>query len=295
MSRLARILNPIIPSLFELETFKVVQLRQLCRDQGIRGYSRLRKQELIDLLEPHSNKMKKLEPTQPTPNQQVESIETKTPTKTPRQPKGSTNETFGVTCERLICDLQGIPFPLEMISRTMETRLTTRLRENLLAVFAQHNIVVQEYCGNTNKKVDFKLADGKTLSVKTNLRGDKICPQLIGQTTRERFDRCFGINGDRKEWIMQHVEEMLPTYFDHAFCCDYLLWINEHTGECRIIPKPRRVSFRDIHFTRTLEAWNESNTVKIGKLSLGEFQVHRNRNCIKFRFNLLNLLKLLNL
>jgi hypothetical protein len=175
----------------------------------------------------------------------------------------------------------------------METRLTARLRENLLAVFDQYNIVVREYCGNIDKRVDFKLADGKTLSLKTNLRGDKICPQLIGQTTRERFDRCFGVSGDRKAWIMHHVEEMLPTYFDHAFCCDYLLWINEHTAECRIIPKPRRVSFRDIHFTRTLEAWNESNTVKMGKITLGEFQLHRNRNCIKFRFNLLNLLTIM--
>jgi hypothetical protein len=27
--------------------------------------------------------------------------------------------------------------------------------------------------------------------------------------------------------------------------------------------------------------------------ALGEFQFHRNRNCIKFRFNLLNLIKLI--
>ena len=47
-------------------------------------------------------------------------------------------------------------------------------------------------------------------------------------------------------------------------------------------------------FTRpTLEEWNESNTVKYDGLSIGEFQVHSNRNCYKFRFNLSNLLKLL--
>jgi hypothetical protein len=285
MSRLAKILTPAVPTLFELETFKVVQLRQLCRDQGLKGYSRLRKQELIDLLAP----VPKVVKDKPQPPVIADDK------KTPRQPKGSTNETFGITCERLICELQGIPFPAEMVARTMETRLTTRLRENLSKVFGEYNIVACEYSGNVDKQVDFRLADGKTLSVKTNLRGDKICPQLIGQTTRERFDRCFGVNGDRKEWIMHHVEEMLPTYFDHAFCCDYLLWINEHTAECRIIPKPRRVEFRGIYFTRTLEAWNESNTVKMGKLTLGEFQVHRNRNCIKFRFNLLNLLNLLRL
>ena len=289
MSRLARVLNPVIPSVFELETFKVVQLRQLCREQGLRGYSRLRKQELIDFLTPQPIPKKIIESSPETPTEKKSRQSQKS-----RQSKGSTNETFGITCERLICDLQGIRFPVEMMARTMETRLTTRLRENLSAVFDQYNIVVREYCGNVDKRVDFKLADGKTLSVKTNLRGDKICPQLIGQTTRERFDRCFGVSGDRKAWIMHHVEEMLPTYFDHAFCCDYLLWINEHTAECRIIPKPRRVDFRGIHFTRTLDTWNESNTVKMDKLTLGEFQVHRNRNCIKFRFNLLNLLNVMN-
>jgi hypothetical protein len=266
MSRLARVLNPTIPTLFELETLKVIQLRQLCRDQGLKGYSRLRKQELIDFLTSQSTDKKIIE------SSNISSDSDSKPKKTSRQPTGSTNETFGITCERLICELQGVQFPIEMLVRTMETRLTARLRENLLAVFDQYNIVVREYCGNIDKRVDFKLADGKTLSLKTNLRGDKICPQLIGQTTRERFDRCFGVSGDRKAWIMHHVEEMLPTYFDHAFCCDYLLWINEHTAECRIIPKPRRVSFRDIHFTRTLEAWNESNTVKMGKITLGEFQ-----------------------
>jgi hypothetical protein len=61
MSRLARVLNPTIPTLFELETLKVIQLRQLCRDQGLKGYSRLRKQELIDFLTSQSTDKKIIE------------------------------------------------------------------------------------------------------------------------------------------------------------------------------------------------------------------------------------------
>ena len=35
-------------------------------------------------------------------------------------------------------------------------------------------------------------------------------------------------------------------------------------------------------FTRqTIEKWNESNTVKYDGISIGEFQVHNNRNCFK--------------
>ena len=42
-------------------------------------------------------------------------------------------------------------------------------------------------------------------------------------------------------------------------------------------------------FTKTLENWNESNTIKYSvsnnekPISIGEFQVHKNRNCFKFR------------
>lgn len=43
----------------------------------------------------------------------------------------------------------------------------------------------------------------------------------------------------------------------------------------------------------TLEEWNESNTVKYDGITIGEFQVHKNRNCFKFRFNMQNLLNLL--
>lgn len=40
-----------------------------------------------------------------------------------------------------------------------------------------------------------------------------------------------------------------------------------------------------------LEEWNESNTVKYKGISIGEFQVHKARDCYKFRFNLENLEK----
>ena len=52
-------------------------------------------------------------------------------------------------------------------------------------------------------------------------------------------------------------------------------------------------------FTQSLENWNESNTLKYSindtekPISIGEFQVHKNRSCFKFRFNIKNILKIL--
>jgi hypothetical protein len=49
-------------------------------------------------------------------------------------------------------------------------------------------------------------------------------------------------------------------------------------------------------FTRKIN-WVESSTLKVlinnKYLSIGEFQIHNNRDCIKFRFNMNNLLKYL--
>ena len=44
----------------------------------------------------------------------------------------------------------------------------------------------------------------------------------------------------------------------------------------------------------TIDTWKESNTVYYDGVTLGEFQVHNNRNCFKFRFNFDNLLKTIN-
>jgi adenine-specific DNA-methyltransferase len=40
--------------------------------------------------------------------------------------------------------------------------------------------------------------------------------------------------------------------------------------------------------------WNESSTVKYQQNTLGEFQIHKKRDCVKFRFNIINLLKIIN-
>ena len=55
--------------------------------------------------------------------------------------------------------------------------------------------------------------------------------------------------------------------------------------------------------SKTLSEWNESNTIYVEnkldgdntkKCSLGEFQIHNNRDCIKFRFNIETLVSMIN-
>jgi hypothetical protein len=251
----------------------------------------------------HAKQLAKKEaPKQTKTNKTNKTTKTTKNTKNTESDQKSTNETFGITCEKIICDIHQVLFPSEMKRRVVETRFTTQLKKNLEAVLKTNGLVVEKYSGNTDDKVDFILTNGKTLSVKTNLQSDKVCPQIIGQTTRKKFCSYFNIFSDSqdviKEWIFDNHQKILEEYFRHTFCCDYLLWVNEQTAECKLISKPKTIRFNNTTFTRSLDKWNESNTVKIQTptnkcISLGEFQLHRNRNCIKFRFNLMTLIKLI--
>lgn len=100
--------------------------------------------------------------------------------------------------------------------------------------------------------------------------------------------------------VYKNIDKMLHIYATHLFDSDYLLWIYQKKDKFyyNIFNKDYAYNFvwnkEKITFTkRSIEDWNESNTVKYDGLSIGEFQVHRNRNCYKFRFNLANLIKVI--
>lgn len=250
------------------------QLKQLARQHGIRHYSRLRKYELIELLR----------------RQQVPI------------PKNSrtTTETFGLSVEKYICDTYNLSYEHHFKYRTIS--LQPELQEHISRVLRQ--IHVQRFLGSANGSVDFLLTHGKTLSVKTNTTGYKLCPQTIGQTTKSRFDLYFNLRDvddkERKRFIIQHISTILKEYYRHLFCCDYLLWIYQDTTSKHHAQLFRASDFMyfpfykcDFTFSRTLDTWNESSTLKVNGISIGEFQVHANRNCIKFRFHMKNLLKVI--
>lgn len=170
--------------------------------------------------------------------------------------------------------------------------------------------------------VDFLLDNGKTLSVKTNKQAlGKAAPQRIGQansrtwfdilakdlqitnipTTYEKKATLF------KETVFKKIDELLTLYWDNLFDCDYFLQIYNivdnnntptHSPKYIVITKLESPVWDkgQITFTKpNVLAWNESNTVKYkyGKVTIGEFQVHHNRDCFKFRFNMAGITELM--
>lgn len=220
-------------------------------------------------------------------------------------------ETIGITCEYSICDNYFIQTPPNLRSR-VNVELKTQISPILDNIISNY-FNITTYIGNKNGAVDFITDNNKNISLKTNIRGDKVAPQIIGQATKKKFCEYFKLSTliesrDIKEYIIININKVLQEYLKHLFCCDYLIYLSSSLNkdkteiniksltiiDCIIVKKLTNIIKKsNITFTKYLDNWNESSTIKINNISIGEFQIHNNRDNIKFRFNFKNLLKLI--
>lgn len=222
------------------------------------------------------------------------------------------NETLGISAEYSMCQIYDIP-------NTINTsRVHKGMVNNLKNIFEQMkdenpHIKINKHIGGENKSTDFIFNDDLTLSLKTNKSksGPKVCPQNIGQPTKQRFCEINKLNLDSsnteiKDYIITNIETLIKKYYNNLFCCDLLLWIyknKKNKYEYKLLKKEdypfnesnfsftRYINEEDIDVSKTKQKWNDSTTVKYNNISIGEFQVHTTRNCIKFRFLIRNLLQ----
>ncbi|MDO4608850.1 MAG: hypothetical protein Q4B40_06635 [Clostridia bacterium] len=238
------------------------------------------------------------------------------------------NETIGISAELAIADVFDIS-----VSPTYRIRGDEAAKKSLMdlvcRVFYEYEIPKPiEHIAENQSPIDFILEYGETLSVKTNQKAlGKVAPQIIGQPTSETyFDFLYNRFGydvykelasrhwhdtheNRaflfKEFSFNNICEMLSEYWKHIFECDhYIHFYNILDGDRSLSYKPNCIILKNlptnpfwdinkISFTRNLQTWNESNVLKYCGISIGEFQAHNHRNCLKFRFNINGILKLL--
>ena len=225
------------------------------------------------------------------------------------------NETLGISAEAAICKYFRIKQPLSFASRS-----SGKIISDLIPVIDEAFKGIPKVIKHTGSEAgargaqskcpyDFVLDGNLTLSLKTN-KGKMVCPPEVGQPSA---DTCFKYfkhflpsgsesmtNESFKNMVFNHIEEMIPIYFDHLFDSNFLLWIyqdKEHYNY-KVIDQQNIQSFKWIpskfSFTKSdTHSWNESNTVKYDGVTIGEFQIHTHRSCFKFRFHLANLLELI--
>lgn len=234
------------------------------------------------------------------------------------------NETVGISAEVAIANVFDVDINPEYIDRADED-VVELLEFDLDKIFRKEGIPLPiEHVAEEQNPVDFVLEDGSTLSVKTNKKSlRKVAPQIIGQPTSQTYFEYFDdfIDFDVpetyeekielfKQISINEIETVIEHYWNNLFECEHLLYfynIIDKNGNIKenykyiYVKRPAKTpawNNKKFRFTQSLDTWVESCTVRCitdeGKtISIGEFQAHRNRNCLKFRFNMRGVLKLI--
>ena len=140
------------------------------------------------------------------------------------------------------------------------------------------------------------------LSAKTTKKDGKVCPQVIGQPSKKKFCEFFGIElqynlEQIKEYIQDNVKALLNIYALNTFDCP-VVYYNKHKNLLLFVKLKENINWTnfDITFSHVIKnkKWNESSCIIINNNTIGEFQIHNHRDCIKFRWSfekILNLFK----
>ena len=226
-------------------------------------------------------------------------------------------EQVGISAEVAVADLTGVAIA-DHYRRRGRPELVQHISPALVSVVNRIPKPTRHIAEDQNP-IDFMLEGDKTLSVKSNMKSaGKIAPQKIGQPTAATF---WGLlphlapegstSGNLsyaesaklfKKVALSETAELLTAYWENLFDCDYLIYVYNvltssnqlsRSPSARLFEKSRSPQWEKskISFTQSLATWNESCTVKYYGISIGEFQVHNNRDCFKFRFNISGLIE----
>lgn len=151
-----------------------------------------------------------------------------------------------------------------------------------------------KHCASRGNKYDFECIDNPLihLSAKTTKKDGKVCPQVLGQPSRKKFCEFFTLDQitsleQIKSYIINNIANLLQVYSAHTFDCP-ILYYNKHKNLLAFIVLKEHINWSNyaIKFSHNIKnkLWNESSSISIDGITIGEFQVHNKRDCIKFRW-----------
>jgi len=287
-----------------MDNLTIKQLKSICRNHNIKGYSKYRKKELIECILSYNFVMDN------ETNEMIKNNSKRCKTTN----KYKNNEAFGITCEYITCNLYNLENDLQdrIITRNIDN-LTNKLTQFKKEFEEKYKQEITGFNGFKNDSVDFFCKNDKKLSMKSNFKkSGLVCPQKIGQPTKKSFinhmksfeefmDIDFEPTSENvKDFYMKNMKILVKKQFEHMFCCDYTTWIygnKEGDFNYKIIEKENiEYPFTEdlFTFTQTLETWNECISLKYNNIPIASIQNHKNRDCIKFRFYINKVLGFLN-
>jgi hypothetical protein len=296
-----------------------VELIRICKEKHIKGFSRLKKDEIIRLIcyteKDHINtklslkRLKELAKNKGIKNYSKYTSKNKDELVNLLNQSQETNytennkiitEDLGKIFEMSICLLYNIEYDGKYKYNLEEAhKIKTRIFK--LKELFPYNIT---HCAKNGNKYDFMDVENKGiyLSAKTTKKDGKVCPQVIGQPSRKKFCSFFKIELlndllEIKSYITINIKTLLEQYIINTFDCP-VIYYNQHKNLLFFIKLKKNIEWLkyDISFSHIIKnkEWNESTCISIDNITIGEFQIHNNRDCIKFRWVFEKLLNFFN-
>ena len=208
----------------------------------------------------------------------------------PQPKKKVITEDLGKIFEMGICLVYDIPYDGKY-KYSMEAAEKIKSKLHPLKELFPYKL---SHTAKNGSRYDFTCEDSSEiyLSAKTTKKDGKVCPQVIGQPSKKRFCQYFNLDisitiDEIKEYIISNIYTMLDIYFNYTFDSP-IIYYNETKNLLLFIKKASNIvwSNQDIEFShiKNEKKWGESTTINIGGISIGEFQIHNHRDCIKFRW-----------
>jgi hypothetical protein len=162
-----------------------------------------------------------------------------------------------------------------------------------------------KHIAKNGNKYDFVSLENEDihLSAKTTKKDGKVCPQVIGQPSKKKFCEFFGLDlqynlEQIKQYIQDNINALLNIYTLNTFDCP-VIYYNKHKNLLLFVKLKENINWTnfDITFSHVIKnkKWIESSSIIINNNNtIGEFQIHNHRDCIKFRWSfekILNLFK----
>ena len=217
-----------------------------------------------------------------------------------KNPKKVITEDLGKIFEMAICLLYDIEYDGKYKYSLEDANAIKEKLYKLKDVFS-HKI---KHIAKNGNRYDFvSIEDDKMhLSAKTTKKDGKVCPQVIGQPSKKKFCDFFEIDAKYnleqiKEYIEHNLTKLLEIYIAYTFDCP-VVYYNKYKQILLFIKLKQSINWLnyDIKFSHIIKnkKWNESSCIMINNDTIGEFQIHNHRDCIKFRWAFEKILKLFN-
>ena len=210
-------------------------------------------------------------------------------------PEKLKTEDTGLVFEYAICLYYGIPYDGKF-------KYETSRAEKIAEKFKHSKIQLKEITGSDiihtaakRARYDFTSKDGKfKFQAKTakKLASQKQAPEVIGQTSMKKLVDHFNLPATYntvqfKSWIIQNIDVYIIENYKFLFNEPICYFVEDKFSCFWITPiKQIKIDKELVTFTRTLDNWEESNTVKYNGISIAEIQFHKaSRGNVVFRFN----------